>query len=97
MQSRGTGVRRNSKAQFPVSTQTLKGHDIALGNMLFLNKSAPTPRLRCNPYLNYNVDTGRIDIPNDIEPIVSKLDLMLSGRLENDNVEIFETESVGKE
>ena len=65
--------------------------------MLFLNKSAPTPRLRCNPYLNYNVDTGRIDIPDNIEPIVSKLDLMLSGRLENDNVEIFETESVGKE
>lgn len=95
-QSRGSGVKRNSKAQFPISTQTLKGHDIALGNMLFLNKSAPTPRLRCNPYLNYDVASGRIYIPDDIEPVVSKLDLMLSGRLENDNVEIFETENIGK-
>lgn len=96
-QSRGNGVKRNSKAQFPVSTQTLKGHDIALGNMLFLNKSAPTPRLRCNPYLHYDVETGRINIPDDIEPIVSKLDLMLSGRLDNENVEIFETENIGNE
>lgn len=97
LQSRGSGVRKNSKAQFPLATRTLKGHDIALGNMLFLNKKAPTPRLRCNPYLRYDVDTGRIHIPQDIEHIVEKLDLMLSGRLENENVEIFDTESIGKE
>ena len=97
MQSRGSGVRRNSKAQFPLSTRTLKGHDCALGSTYFLNKSAPPPRLRANLYLQYNVNTGRINIPPEIESIVEKLDLMLSGRLENENVEIFDIEDLSDE
>lgn len=94
MQSRGTGVRRNKKAQFPESTKSIKGYDLVLGSLLFLNKSAPSPRFRFNLYLQYNVNNGKLLIPEDIKKTVEELDTLLTGRIENSKIEILEEEDV---
>lgn len=94
MQSRGNGVKRGSKTQFPESTKTLKGHDLYLGSLLFLTKTAPSPRFRANLYMNYDVNSGRLIIPKDIERSIEKLDIMLRGRMENAKIETFEVEDV---
>lgn len=91
-QSRGNGVKRGSKTQFPQSTKTLKGYDIYMGSMLFLSKPAPTPRFRSNLYLKYSVSTGKLIIPDDINKSITKLDDMLKGRLNNDKIEILDSE-----
>jgi hypothetical protein len=83
LQSRGNGVRRGTKSQFPESTKTLKGHDIFLGSMLFLNKKAPTPRFKMNLYTHYDVNTGRLIIPDDIKETIDKLDVLLRGKTEH--------------
>jgi hypothetical protein len=88
-QSRGNGVKRGTKSQFPESTKQLKGHDLALGSLLFLNKSAPTPRLRSNLYLQYNVSNGKLVIPKYIQKAIEKLDLLLTGRVENARITTF--------
>ncbi len=93
-QSRGNGVKRGSKTQFPESTKTLKGHDLYLGSLLFLTKTAPSPRFRANLYMNYDVNSGRLIIPKDIERSIEKLDIMLRGRMENAKIETFEVEDV---
>ena len=92
MQSRGNGVKRGTKSQFPESTKQLKGHDLALGSLLFLNKSAPTPRLRINLYLQYNVGNGKLVIPEDIQRAVTKLDMLLTGRVENAHITTFDVD-----
>lgn len=91
-QSRGCGVRRGSQTTFPEHTKTLKGHDLYFGSLLFLNKSAPSPRFRANLYMNYNIYTGRLIIPEDINKTIDLLNIMLIGRLENENVEVLEKE-----
>lgn len=89
-QSRGNGVRRGKESQFPESTKTLKGHDLVLGTLLFLNKKAPSPRFRANVYMNYDIYSGRIIIPNELNNIVSRLDEALRGTIENKNVQLLE-------
>lgn len=92
MQSRGDGPKRNKIAQFPESTKTLRGHDLLLGSLLFLNKSAPSPRFRVNLYLDYNIYTGRLNIPDQIDKVLVKLDSMLMGRETNTKIEVLETD-----
>lgn len=92
MQSRGDGPKRNKIAQFPESTKTLRGHDLLLGSLLFLNKSAPSPRFRANLYLDYNIYTGRLNIPDQIDKVLIKLDSMLMGRETNTKIEVLETD-----
>lgn len=92
MQSRGDGPKRNKIAQFPESTKTLRGHDLLLGSLLFLNKSAPSPRFRVNLYLDYNIYTGRLNIPDHIDKVLVKLDSMLMGRETNTKIEVLETD-----
>lgn len=92
MQSRGDGPKRNKIAQFPESTKTLRGHDLLLGSLLFLNKSAPSPRFRTNLYLDYNVYSGRLVIPDDLDRTLVKLDSMLMGRETNKEIEVLETD-----
>ena len=96
-QSRGNGVKRGKNSQFPESTKTIKGHDLALGSLLFLTKAAPSPRFRINPYVDYNLQTGRINLPEDIKKSVTKLDTMLRGREENTLIDILdESEALGE-
>lgn len=88
MQSRGTGTRRNKKAQFPEETKILNGHDLVLGSLLFLNKSAPSPRFRFNMYLDYDIWTGKIKVNKQLEDTIHKLDELLSGRMNSENVKV---------
>lgn len=92
MQSRGNGVRRGTKTQFPESTKTVRGHDLLLGSMLFLNKTAPSPRFRINPYLTIDIDTGRIIIEDNDEITANRLDRMLEGKTAGNEVLILDAD-----
>lgn len=94
MQSRGNGVRRGSKSQFPDSTKNIKGHDLYLGSLLFLTKSAPSPRFRANLFMNYDLFSGRLQIPKNIKRTITKLDKLLQGKTTNAKVETFDLEEV---
>ena len=92
-QSRGNGVRRGSKTQFPESTKTLKGQDLVLGSLLFLTKVAPSPRFKVNMFFNYDPKTGRPLIPEDIDNTVKKLDTLLRGKqVDIGDIEVFDIE-----
>lgn len=94
MQSRGSGPKRNSTAQFPEHTKTLRGNQLVIGSLLNLTKSAPSPVFRINPYLQYNIYNGMINIDPDIQKSVEVLDKLLLGRLDNENVEILDNDDV---
>jgi len=94
LQSRGNGVRRGSKSQFPESTKNIKGHDLYLGSLLFLTKSAPSPRFRANLFMKYDLFSGRLKIPNDISRSITKLDKLLQGKTTNAKVETFDVEEI---
>lgn len=91
-QSRGSGPKRNNTAQFPEHTKTLRGNQLVIGSLLNLTKSAPSPVFRINPFLNYNIYNGIINIDPDIQKSVEVLDKLLLGRLDNENVEILDNE-----
>lgn len=91
-QSRGTGVKRGSKTTFPESTKTLKGHDLYIGSLLFLNKQAPSPRFRSNLYMDYHLYTGKLLIPDGIKDTIKLLDDLLLGKMDNDKAELLVTD-----
>lgn len=78
-QNRGEGVRRGGKTTFPESVRTLSGFMLTFGSLLYLTKTAPTPTLRANLWINIDPKTGKIVIPDHIEPSVKKLDNILRG------------------
>jgi len=77
LQSRGNGVRKGAKKNLPESAATIKGGDLGFGSLLYLPKSAPSPRFKLNPYLNYNKWTGKIEFPDDINASIEILNDML--------------------
>lgn len=89
-QSRGNGVNRSSKSVFPEHTKTIKGHDIYLGSILFLNKDAPSPRFRSNLYMDYDIYTGKILIDKKTDYLLKNLDKKLRGKIENNKINIIE-------
>ena len=91
-QSRGSGVRRGKNNQFPEATKTLKGHDLCLGSLLFLNKAAPSPRFRSNLYMKYDIMSGRIKLSEQDNKMIEELDVLLRGRFENSEMELPEDE-----
>ena len=93
-QSRGSGPKRNSTAQFPEHTKTLRGNQLVIGSLLNLTKSAPSPVFRINPYLRYNIYNGMIDIDPELKQSIDVLDKLLLGRLENENIELLHNEDV---
>ena len=93
MQSQGNGVRVGRKSQFPESTRTLRGYDLWLGTLLFLSKNAPSPRFRMNVYMDYDIYSGKLLIPNDKKVTIDKLDRMLLGKEQN-NQQILDSENV---
>lgn len=94
MQSRGNGVRRGSNKPFPEATKTLRGHDVYFGSLLFLNKKAPSPRFRANLYMQYDIYTGKIIVPPELNKIIEQLDDKLRGKTENNNIQLLEEDSV---
>lgn len=93
-QSRGNGVKRGVKSQFPESTKTLKGHDLLFGSLLFLTKTAPSPRFRANPYLKYNKRNGRLVLTPELDRTANKLDQLLRGHMFNTKIQTFEVDEV---
>lgn len=91
-QSRGSGVRRGKNNQFPEATKTLKGHDLCLGSLLFLNKAAPSPRFRSNLYMKYDIMSGRIKLSEQDNQMIEELDVLLRGKFENSKMELPEDE-----
>lgn len=73
-QSRGSGVNRNKKNPFPESAKSLHAGDCGAGSLLYLRKKLPSPRFRINPYLNYDVGTGKIQHPAEIKEHINHLD-----------------------
>lgn len=92
-QSCGEGVRRASKAQFPEATKTLKAQQLFLGSINFLSKSKPSPVFKSNLYMQYNEDTGRLLLSNDMKIRLDKLESMLQGRIEDKRIEILESDT----
>lgn len=93
MQSRGNGVRRGTKTQFPESTKNIKGHDLILGSVLFLVKSAPSPRFRINPYLQYDINSGKLHMPENLLKTVQKLDTLIEGKVENNKIVLLDDDA----
>ena len=93
MQSRGNGVKRGSKTQFPESTKTLKGQDLVLGSLLFLTKVAPSARFKVNMFFDYDAHTGRPLIPEKLDTTIKKLDVLLRGKQADiGDIEVFDVE-----
>lgn len=92
-QSRGAGVKRGKQNQFPEATKTLRGYALYIGSALFLNKKAPSPMFRSNLYMDYDLVTGRLTIPDKINESILLLDDMLKGRLENTKINVLEEDS----
>lgn len=88
MQSRGEGVKRSAKVKFPEATKTIKAQHIYLGNMLFMNKTAPSPVYKANMYMVYDLKTGKLIVSDELARKLGKLDKMLSGRLEDNDHKI---------
>jgi len=77
MQSKGKGVQRGNKSQFPETVRTLRGEDLVFGSILFLTKPAPTPRYRFNLFVKYSTTSGKFEIPADLQRTINKLDHQL--------------------
>jgi len=95
-QNRGQGVRRGGKTQLPETSKSLKASDLGFGSLLFLGKNLPSPRFKQNPYLNYNIYTGKITHNSDISNRINKLDKLLSGR-ETSNSKIADSEFISED
>lgn len=93
-QSRGDGVKRSAKVKFPEATKSIKAQQLAMGSLLFLSKTAPSPVFKSNMYMLYNTDTGKLIIPPELQKKLDKLEKMLQGRTENINVETIDGETV---
>lgn len=65
MQSRGNGVERGRTNQFPASLKNLTAHQALRGTLLYLGKSAPTPALKRNIFLD--TEDGNIIIPKYLD------------------------------
>ena len=90
-QSRANGVKRGGKNQLPEATKTLRGDDLGFGSLLFLGKSAPSPRFKINPYVRYDINSGKIKQTRDIQNTIDWLNDMLQGKLE-ENKDILDSE-----
>lgn len=82
LQSRGNGVNRGAKSQFPNNTRFIKGQDPLIGSLLYLGKKSPSPRFRANIFMDYSVENGRINIKDELIDIADELDKMLMGRID---------------
>lgn len=91
-QSRGEGIIKTKTKPLPDALKCIKGYDIYLGSMLFLIKKAPTPRLRVNPYLQFDTKTGKIIMPKDIKETTDLINVLISSKTENLDTVIYDSE-----
>jgi len=91
-QNRGSGVKRDKKASFPHFARNLHAEDLYLGNILYIVKKSPSPRFRINPFLEVDINTGKIKMDDDMKRRLNKMEHLLEGKFEND--EILEKERI---
>ena len=81
-QNRGNGVKKDGKKKFPESIKTLSAYDLFLGNLLFLGKTAATPRLKVNPFAKFDDVTGKLVLDKQSIKTAEKLEDLLKGKLD---------------
>lgn len=107
MQSRGLGVTKGKgggkpksrggkgggkATPMPDAIKFIRGYDLYLGSLLFLTKKAPSPRLRVNPYLQFNPVTGKILMSKEIKETTDLINSLLKGKTELTNIDLLESE-----
>lgn len=75
MQSRGNGVERGRTNQFPPSLKNLTAQQAVRGTLLYLGKSAPTPALKRNIFLD--TEDGNILVPKYLEKPIEEFSELL--------------------
>lgn len=85
-QSRGKGVKRANNTRFPSSMQIARSYDTVLGSIFYLPKGTPSGRLRTNVFLDYNLNTGRINIDPEEEEMLEYVDMKLKGKTDDQNI-----------
>ena len=82
LQELGDGVNqsgRSSSKLLPGNLSQLHSYDIAIGSVLGLFKSRPTPRVRLNLFVEYDHKTGSIHVDNKYRARMDALQQILEG------------------
>lgn len=82
LQERGKNVTKNKSSVFPKGTRDITGPDLFQGNILYLTKKAPTPKIRINPFITIDESTGRPSPTPEIMEKIMLLDKMFKGKLD---------------
>ena len=91
LQSRGNGVERGRNNQFPASLKSLTAQQAVRGTLLYLGKSAPTPALRRNIFLDTH--DGNIMVPNHLLPTIEAFgELLKLNKDDNSGLDDIEAE-----
>lgn len=78
LQERGNGVRRDTgSSAFPETARHLDAYDMATGSILFLSKTAPTPKLKGNLFCVYDPRTGAVQIPDDLKKKIDYINALI--------------------
>jgi hypothetical protein len=85
-QNRAKGIERDSKAAFPPFARILHAEDLYMGNVLYIVKKSPSPRFRVNPFMELDINTGKIKMDNIMREKLDKLERMLSGKFEDSKI-----------
>lgn len=101
LQERGDGVHRPSQSnaykKFPSTVQKLDPLDLVVGNILYLPKQSPTPRVRLNPMCQWDENFKPI-IPEEFKAELQQLKGLLSSEPLTDTVvEFLENNQVDDE
>lgn len=85
-QNRGLGVRRGPNSQFPHTLKSIAASDTVLGSLHFIPKASPSSRLRLNLFADFDRRTGDIIIPEKDKPMLTKLDNMILGKVNEEEI-----------
>lgn len=91
LQERGKNVTKSKSAVFPKATRHIVGSDYFQGTMYGLNKKAPTPKIKINPFMTIDPITKRPLPTKEQMETIEILDRSLSGKL-GTNSKIYEIE-----
>lgn len=93
-QSRGNGVNRGPKSQFPKSIREVKGEDLMIGSVLNLGKKNPSPSLKLNVFIEYDPRTGEFVIDVVRNEAIKKLNEMLLGHADEKTINVDKIENL---
>jgi hypothetical protein len=91
LQERGKNVTKSKSAVFPKATRHIVGSDCFQGSIYGLNKKAPTPKIKINPFMTIDKITRRPSPTTEQMEVIEILDRSFAGKLGN-NTKIYELE-----